>query len=209
MIKISDIKIEKLRVGCFKNELPEFFELKNCIENNSWHNNESVFDHTLSVLGEFEKLIKIINSKVYCYLNQIIDSYSRKDLIFTAILFHDISKNDTLVKKNDITFCLEHEKIGAEKVTKILNRFDLSAREKSIIINLVRYHGEIHPVVSSKNNNHEKHLSCFKSKHCDTFIELILLGISDTSGSQLKDNNTSEYNFRINCYKNIIQNYQI
>ncbi len=204
MIKVSDITIDKLKDGYLQNELPEFFELKDCIENNSWHNNDSVFIHTLSVLEELEKLLKTVNNKINSYLDKMIDSYSRRDLLFLATLFHDIAKTDTLVEENNITSCLQHEEIGSKKVRSILDRFDLSEQEKAIVVNLVKYHGEIHPILSSKNENIEKQLADFEVKHYDIFIELILLGMSDTFGSQLKDNNIEEYNFRKDYYRSII-----
>jgi len=70
MIKVSAISVGKLRNKQFQNELPEFFELEKFIENNAWHNNDSVFNHTLAVLDELEKLLKNINNKIDSYLNQ-------------------------------------------------------------------------------------------------------------------------------------------
>jgi hypothetical protein len=50
MLKISDITIEKIKNDEFIKELPELYELKNVIENNLWHTNDSTFNHTLTVL---------------------------------------------------------------------------------------------------------------------------------------------------------------
>ncbi|MFH1661728.1 MAG: HD domain-containing protein [Candidatus Falkowbacteria bacterium] len=206
MIKVSDITIEKLRNNQLQNELPEFFELKKCIENNSWHNNDSVFSHTLSVLEELKKLLRTVNNKINSYLNQQIDNYSRKDLLFLSTLFHDIAKTDTLIEENNLTSCPDHEEIGSEKVKDILERFDLSGKEKVIVIDTIKYHGKIHPILSLKNTNIEKQFADFKQRHHDIFIELILLGMSDTFGSQLKENNIEEYNFRRDFYRRIIDN---
>ena len=207
MIKVSDITIEKIRNGQLQNKLPEFFELKKCIENNNWHKNDSVFSHTLNVLEELKKLLKIINNKINSYLNQKIDNYSKRDLLFLSTLFHDIGKIYTITtEENKFTSCLKHEKVGSEKVKDILKRFDLSKKEKAIVINIIKYHGEIHPIFSSKNTNIEKQFADFKQRHHDIFIELILLGMSDTFGSQLRENNMEEYNFRSDFYKRIIEN---
>lgn len=70
MLKISDISIEKLRNNEFQKELPEFYELKGVIENNSWHSNDPVFDHTLAVLKELEKLLKSANDKINSILSE-------------------------------------------------------------------------------------------------------------------------------------------
>ena len=64
-MKIADITIEKLRNGELADELPEFYELKDVIENNEWHNNDSVFNHTIVVLEKLEELLKKTNEKSF------------------------------------------------------------------------------------------------------------------------------------------------
>lgn len=134
-------------------EIPEIYQLREIIENNDWHNHESVFDHTLTVLKELKKIIKNSSPKIKKELNKRIDNYRRKDLLFLAALLHDIGKRETLKKINDITSSLDHEKEGAKKVKKILNRFDLSEKEKRIVRKIVRNHGLIHIIAYPKNNN--------------------------------------------------------
>lgn len=207
MIKVSAINIENLRNNQFQEELPEFFELKNFIENNGWHNNDSVFNHTLTVLEELEKLLKTINNKINSYLNQKIDNYTKKDLLFLGTLFHDIAKSDSFVESDESTSCLKHEELGGEKVKSILNRFDLSDREKGIVVRIVKYHGEIHVILEPKNDKLEEQYQKFKSERHDIFMELILLAMADTLGSQLKDNNPEEFNFRIDFYKKVINDF--
>lgn len=207
MLKVSAINIEKLRNNQFQEELPEFFELKNFIENNSWHNNDSVFNHTLTVLEELEKLLKSTNNKINSYLNQKIDNYLRRDLLFLGTLFHDIAKSDSFVESDESTSCPKHEELGGEKVKSILNRFDLSNREKDIVIRIVKYHDEIHVILEPKNDKLEEQYQKFKSECHDIFMELILLAMADTLGSQLKDNNPEEFNFRIDFYKKVINDF--
>lgn len=207
MLKVSAINIEKLRNNQFQKELPGFFELKNYTENNSWHNNDSVFIHTLTVLEELEKLLKTANNKINTYLSTKIDNYTKKDLLFLGTLFHDIAKSDSFVKSNDSTSCPKHEELGGEKVKPILNRFDLSNREKEIVIRIVKYHGEIHIILDPQNDKLEEQYQKFKFERHDIFMELILLAMADTLGSQLKDNNPEEFNFRIDFYKKIINDF--
>jgi len=58
-IQITDLTIENLRDRKFIQEIPEFYQLRNVVENfPPWHYHESVFDHTLAVL-EQESLDKI------------------------------------------------------------------------------------------------------------------------------------------------------
>ncbi len=208
MLKVSDIDIERLKSNQLQKELPELFELKKFVENdNYWHNNDSVFDHTLRVLEEFEKLLKVVNNKINLYLNQEIDNYTRKDLLFLGALFHDIGKSESFVKSGDFTLCPKHEEIGSEKVKPILDRFDLSDREKNIVIKIIKYHGKLSDIAKPKSDNLEEKYEKFKSKYNNILVELILLTITDTLGSQLKDNRPEEFNFRINFYKKIIENF--
>ncbi len=207
MIKVSAISIGKLRNGQFQNELPEFFELKNFIENNGWHNNDSVFNHTLTVLTELEKLLSDINDKINSYLNENIDTRTKKELLFLGTLFHDIAKSDTLIKNDDSTSCPKHEEEGSKKAQAILDRFDLSGREKARVVNIVKYHGEIHIILDSKNDKIDDQFKKFKLEHHDIFMELILLAMADTLGSQLKDNNPDNFKFRIDFYRRIVDNY--
>lgn len=207
MIKVSAVTIEKLRNGQFQKELPAFFELKNFIENNGWHNNDSVFNHSLTVLVELEKLLKNINNKINSYLNEKIDTHTKKELLFIGALFHDIAKSDTLIKNGDSTSCPKHEEVGSKKVQTILKRFDLSDREKAIVESIVKYHGETHVILDPKNDKIDEQYHKFKSERHGIFTELILLAMADTLGSQLKDNNPDEFKFRIDFYKCIIDNY--
>jgi len=57
LLNISDVTIEKLKSGDLIQELPEIYELKEVIENTIGHINRSVFNHTLDVLENLEKLI--------------------------------------------------------------------------------------------------------------------------------------------------------
>ena len=205
MLKISDISIEKLKSKNLKDKLPELFELKKFIENNEWHDNDSVFNHTLNVLIKLKETIRnITNKEITSYLNERIDKYKRKDLLFLAALFHDIGKTQTFLKLNKYTLCPKHEEKGSKMVKPILDRFDLSEKEKQIVIKIIKHHGEIHNILDPKNPHFHEQYKKFKSKYKDVFIELILLGLCDTLGSHLKNNKPEEFNFRINFYKKVL-----
>jgi putative nucleotidyltransferase with HDIG domain len=186
-------------------ELPEIYQLKEIIENNDWHNHESVFDHTLTVLRELKKIIKTSSPKIKRELNKRIDNYRRKDLLFLAALFHDIGKRKTLRKINDITWSSGHEREGAKKVKKILDRFDLSEKEKRIVRKIVRNHGLIPIIAYPKNNNLSREFNEFKSRYSDIFLELILLAIADTIKSYLRITKPKEFEFRMNFYNNALK----
>ena len=120
MINIADISIDKIIGGEFQNEIPELYELKNTFENNRWHH-ETTFEHTISVLSEYEK---IISTNQIDWLDVKINNNSKKSLLRIAILLHDISKNETMLIANDKTNSFpNHEEKGAIKAKNILKRF--------------------------------------------------------------------------------------
>jgi len=207
-VKTSTIlNIGKIRNGEFSDLIPEFYELKDVIENNDWHNNDSVFDHTLNVLEKLEELLKDVKDKISDYLNQKITNYTRKDLLFLAALFHDIAKKETLVKNNDITSCLKHEEVGAIKVKEILSQFDLSEVEKDLVVQIVKYHGVVHLIIEPNNEKLDEEFAKFRISYSNIFLELILLAMTDTLGSQLSENKPEEFNFRINFFKKVLNEY--
>ena len=188
--------------------MPELYELKKVIENNSWHNNDPVFDHTIATLEELDGLLKKAKGKINSRLNQKVDQHTRKELLFLSALFHDIAKKETYVlEEDDQTSCLNHEKTGACKAKKILERFDLSDKEKEIVVKIIKYHGEIHVILDIGNENLEGDYEALKAKHSDIFLELILLATADTLASQLKDNNPEKFNYRMDFYHNIYENF--
>ena len=128
-------------------------------------------------------------------------------MLFLGTLFHDIAKSDSFVKSDDSTSCPKHEELGGKKVKSILDRFDLSGREKDIVVKIVKYHGEIHIILDPKNDKLEEQHKKFELEHHAIFMELILLAMADTLGSQLKDNDPEEFNFRIDFYDKIINEY--
>jgi hypothetical protein len=57
--------------------------MKKCIEDNPWHKNISVYDHTIDVLKELNKILeKNINSDLDLYLSKKENNYFKKDLLF-------------------------------------------------------------------------------------------------------------------------------
>jgi putative nucleotidyltransferase with HDIG domain len=206
-IKLSKFTLERIKNKEFEKFIPEFYELEKVIENDLWHNNDSVLNHSISISIELEKLFKKLNKRVRFYLNRKIDTHFKKELLFLAAIFHDIGKKETFKKEKDATSCLKHEKIGAMKLKKILPRFNLSEKERKFIIKIVRNHGFLHDILNHPEENPEKKAEEFKRKYFDIFLEVILLSIADMCGSQLKLNNPEEFNFRINFLNKIINNY--
>ncbi|MBI4993691.1 HD domain-containing protein [Candidatus Wolfebacteria bacterium] len=202
-LKISTITIKKLKNNKFINALPELYELKNVIENNLWHNNDSVFDHTIAVLEKLEMLFKKTNDNINSYLNQIVNKNTKKQLLFLGTVLHDIAKKETIINKNSITTCPRHEQKGAVKAQKILRRFNLSQKEIHYITNLIKHHGLIHCLLDDVNNqNFQAQFNNFMKKFFkNIYPELMLLGLADTAVNYLKITNPKEFQLRIKFYQ--------
>jgi len=204
-IKTSAVlNIDKIRKGEFLGQIPELYELREVIENNNWHDNTSVFDHTLTTLKKLEGLFGNIKSVISDYLNQKITNYNRRELLFLAAIFHDIAKKETFLKENGETTCLNHEEKGAIKAKKILSRFDLSRKEKDLVIKIIKYHNVIHLIFKYKPDKFNKEIDKAKKKYFKIFLEIILLSMADTLGLQPNKNKVDDFNFRINFYKKIL-----
>jgi len=95
------INIDAIKSGELADILPEFYELKNAVENSKdqWHQHETVFDHTLSVMSAMEKIFSG-HEGLEKILNEKIDINNRKTLLEIASMFHDIGKKETMVLKD-------------------------------------------------------------------------------------------------------------
>ena len=197
-IKLPELNVKKIKSGKFEKLIPEFYKLKKVIENNPWHNKESVFNHTLSVLNNLEKIIQNSKKEIKQALNKIVDKNSRRTLLYIAALLHDIGKEETITNLGGgIKGCPGHEKKGAQKTEKILKRFNFSKKEFKIIMDIVRNHGTIHDIIGLGVQEYKN----FKKKFTDIYLELILLAFADTIGSYLEKSKPAEFRYRINFYK--------
>ena len=201
-MKIAFLNINRLRGNKLTKIFPEFYELKNVIENNDWHHNDSVFNHTIKVLISMEKLLKKCNYKINKYLNKKLNNHSRKQLLFLGAMLHDIGKKETIVVKDNVTYCPQHEIKGIRKAHKILRYFNLSAQEEKFVINLIQNHTEAHNMPDMNN----KSFGNFKMRHKDYFIELVLLVVADQMGSDLRKKYPKEFKIRMNFYNTLLIN---
>jgi len=198
---INDLTIKKIVFNRLLNELPEFYELKNVIENNNWHHNESTFDHTLKVLSNYIKFFVKSSDKISKYLNKKVDKYQIKDLIYLAVILHDLGKKETIIKSGDKSSFPLHEKISVAKSKKILNKFNFSASEKNFVLEIIKQHSYLHSIVEPDNKNLEQQFNGLKKKMPQYIVGLVILVMADTINSYLKETMPKKYKFRISFYK--------
>jgi len=204
---ISLLSDSNIKSGQLADLVPEFYELKNVVENNDWHHKENIFDHTLSVLENLEKILRTLNKETKQFLDSRIDHISRRELLKVATLFHDIAKKETFSNNNGYTLCPDHEDEGSIKARRILKRFMLSNKELEFVLQIVRHHGIIHRILALDNGDFKKKYASFKKRFSrNIYPELILLAFADTAGSYLKKTHPAEFKSRIVFYKKEIEN---
>ncbi len=203
---ISILNRKNIKSGKLAKLMPEFYELEKVIENNNWHNEEPVFEHSLSVLDNLERIIYNSKKEIKEILNKIIDRNSRRKILKVAALLHDIAKKETIISLNGVRCCPGHEQKGGKKAEKILRRFNLSKKEFKIITDIVRNHGLIHDIITPDNKNFQKEYKNFKKKFSNIYLEFILMAFADTIGSYLKKTKPVEFRHRIGFYKNELKN---
>lgn len=231
-INLTDFTIPKIRKGALDRFIPELYDLRGVIENNPWHDKESVFDHTFAVFGSLQKIVRNSNRKIKQALEEVIDRNSRKKLLYIAALIHDIGKGDTITDLgNGARGCPGHEKKGATISKNILKRFNLSQGESKIVIDIVGNHGIIHDTVGLgykrfkkgagkdhslthavadlEKKNFKKEYINLKKKLSNIYMELILLAFADTVVSYLKKTDPAEYRHRINFYKKELKSLSV
>jgi len=130
-MKVDEI-IEKIKID------PRFLKLKDVIENNTHHDHQPVYDHTMLVLKTAQEKITgdfITNPKAkelfINFTNEKIEgNTTRKDCMLLVALLHDIGKAayyedgeieySVLHEKNGITSCPGHEYVSSLFVPHLL-----------------------------------------------------------------------------------------
>jgi hypothetical protein len=189
LIKIEEVTGAELTAGEYLDILPEFYQLKTVVENNPWHDHQTVFDHVIKVYMELEKLLVKVDM-----------SPERKRLLRIATLLHDIAKPDTLVTdKAGMARCPGHELMGASRVKNFAGRFGLNESETKTVEKIVLYHGFISDMItlSMTNGKVNKYRKIFREVVGEVAEELLLLMHADLLGSDLAKTQPLEFRNRI------------
>lgn len=184
--------------------IPELRELAGVVENNTWHLNDDVLDHTLTVFNRLKENFKL-NFVSIEYFDQKVGELTRKELLAWATLFHDIAKPDTYTQENGTTKCPNHEELGAKKAEIILKRYLPNPQDHIRAVRIIQHHGVPHNMFTSDEQVLLQNTTIAKQEYADIFIDLLLLGLSDTEGAQLAQLNPQELAFRTQKYHQILQ----
>lgn len=207
MLKPADITLEKIEEGFFEKELPEFYALKNVIENNIGHVNDPVFHHSIESVEALEKLLAIASSAAQKSLDEVIGGLRRREILFLATLFHDIGKLTDVPDTNGMF--LNHNLTGAELVqTTILKQIALEPLAQIRFVELIANHLLLHEI--SNNKEHVDELfEKFLADYSDIALELTLLVLADLRGSNLPELNPALFAFKDRLFKNKLENWAL
>ncbi len=206
MLRISDCSPENLQSGKLANQLPEFYALKNIIENNAGHINDPVFNHCIRTAQKISELLNTVRPKTKSQLANKIGNYSRAELVYIAALLHDIGKQ-AITPTAEGAF-IGHEKAGAELVkNQTLQKIDITPAEQAHIADIITHHGLLHEA-SNNADSATKNVQSVLIQHPSIALELILLFLADLIASDLPTINPSAYNFKTSLFANILQNEQ-
>ncbi len=215
-VNISQLTSINLKKGGYEKELPEFYLLKKIIEDNAWHDKQSVFDHTIAVLEKLEEVIRLnlFHGKRKIFIKKQLDSkvgnYSRKNLLIVSTVLHDIAKPISVIKDpNGVVRCPEHEAFGSVIAENFSSRFGFDKKDEGFVKRMINNHGLIVEIQNQviKKGKKELYFGIFKKIVGNIYIELLLLFYSDLLGSDLKRLNKSEFNKREELVLDFLQNY--
>lgn len=133
-------------LGVLATFLPEFKELVGFFQPGVYHC-YTADEHTLIALNNLEQLSTQNN-----IMSKLFNNIKHKDLLYLAVLFHDIAKPISVSG---------HEIIGAEIANSVMERLGFDQKEIQIVQFLVRHHLTMEQVAFRRNLNDPTTLNNF------------------------------------------------
>ncbi|MCG2711117.1 MAG: HD domain-containing protein [Candidatus Omnitrophica bacterium] len=172
-------------LGIWQVILPETSRLLG-LDQGAFHHLDA-WEHSLRTLAELEKILRVLDKKIskkYArsirkYLNEKVSAArSRLWLLKLACILHDIGKPATRFRgPGQKMHFYAHEKEGANIVKNIGRRMKLSAKEISVLKNLVRYHLRAGQIVNTMPSERAKFR--FFRDTGENAVLILLLTIAD------------------------------
>ena len=204
-MKLSDISLEKYKSGELFETVPHFEILKNVIENDTVHNNDSVYSHTLSVA---ENIISIVSDSPQFekYFGRIVADNSVLDLLVTAALFHDTGKAAVYTVNEGATSCEGHEEVSYQIISDFFKNVEGDKSEKELVKEIVGKHAAFYPYLNEENRSIVSDFNLLR-KNLALYPELLLFCAADIRGSQLKENDIKKYSFQYSFVISKLEEY--
>lgn len=150
--------------------MPEIQALRDIVENNPWHNNQSVFEHTKQVIKSLKQ-------------------HTNNQLLLLATLFHDIAKAESLIQdgKSNTTMCPDHEAKGGVMMDTIGPEIGLTGDDLQYVKRIIEMHGLPHLLVNAlmEHNNEEDKKRNFFMQTGLYAKDLLIHALADMEGSDL------------------------
>jgi poly(A) polymerase len=149
--------------------LPECEPLRNCSENDCYHQN--VWQRSLSALEALESFLASPQELLGQYADEavpileqrIAGERTRKIMLKLGVLLHDIGKPSCrAVDENGVTHFYGHEVAGSKLVGSLCARFCLSNKETDFVTQLVRQHMRVVHLFSLKRTSRKALSRLFK-----------------------------------------------
>ena len=148
-------------LGVLGTFLPEFKDLVGFLQHGVYHC-YTADEHTLITIQNIEKLEKDTST-----LGKLFNSLKEREILFLALLLHDIAKPIDIAG---------HEIIGTEMASSIMHRLGYSEEEIDMVSFLVRNHLVMEQVAFRRNLNDPETLNNFTSRFPSTkYLDLLYL----------------------------------
>lgn len=187
--------------------LPEFYQLKSVIESQGWHDNQTVFDHSIESAKALEEIIRFDylaeqdRNTLIDYLNGKLETQTRLDLLRLATLLHDIGKLISLQRNAEgNTSSPSHGIIGEWIAQPVVDKFDLSDAEKKFVLGLISDHLVPSDLIEMSTNNNTAPSEILQLLHAnrpESTVELLLLGYADWLGCDVREPVRAERDKRV------------
>lgn len=202
---LKNITSTNLKKNTLNDSLTSFYKLKTVVENNPWHDNQSVLDHTVEVLSCWEKVLEKKEKQLELipfgeYFSITVEEYTLDEIMRVMILFHDLGKKTVLESFQPNRANATHEFMSSVEWQQYLQIFDFKHTVTKTITDLILQHGITHQLISLHifYGYSVDDVTREASKLFGTYtLAMMLFCYCDVKGSDLKTLNPDEYEKRI------------
>lgn len=206
-LSLTSFTPEAITNNDFVDRLPEYYKLRNVVESQGWHDNQTVFDHSIESAKVLEEIVRFDylseqdRNTLVDYLNGKRETQTRLDLLRLATLLHDIGKLVSLQHNSEgNTSSPSHGAIGAWVARPVVDKFDLSDTEKEFILGLISDHLLPSDLIEMAINNGSapsEVVDLLYANRPGSAVELLLLGYADWLGCDVRESVREERDKRV------------